>query len=89
MDIQEGMRKAYKEAGHNAYFGDGFRDGIKFAEVTGQWKEKLTAFMEALEVQHIEEGLAKNTVEDFRLLGLMMAQQIKDIIREKSDEKAR
>jgi hypothetical protein len=88
MDIQEGMLKAYKEAGYNAYFGDGFRAGVRFVEEEGQWKEKLTVFMEALEVQHIEEGLAKNTVRDFRFLGRLMTQQINKLL-EKSDEKAR
>lgn len=28
--IKEGMNKAYKEAGHNAYFGNGFYAGIEF-----------------------------------------------------------
>lgn len=30
-EIKEGLSKAYKEAGHNAYFGEGFRAGIEFA----------------------------------------------------------
>jgi len=29
--IQKGLDKAYKEAGHNAYFGNGFKAGIEFA----------------------------------------------------------
>jgi len=28
--IKEGLDKAYKEAGHNAYFGNGFEAGVKF-----------------------------------------------------------
>lgn len=30
-EIQEGLNKAYKEAGHNVYFGNGFNAGIEFA----------------------------------------------------------
>lgn len=29
--IKQGIDQAYKEAGHNAYFADGFRAGVKFA----------------------------------------------------------
>lgn len=29
--IKQGLDKAYKEAGHNAYFGNGFEAGVKFA----------------------------------------------------------
>lgn len=31
-EIKEGLDKAYKEAGHNAYFSNGFNAGIRFAE---------------------------------------------------------
>lgn len=30
-DINKGMDDAFKRAGHNAYFGNGFRAGVKFA----------------------------------------------------------
>ena len=30
-EIQKGLDKAYKQAGHNAYFGGGFEAGVKFA----------------------------------------------------------
>ena len=30
--IKQGMEKAYKQAGHNAYFSNGFEAGVKFAE---------------------------------------------------------
>jgi hypothetical protein len=30
--IQDELKKAYKEAGHNAYFSNGFLYGVKFAE---------------------------------------------------------
>ena len=30
--IKEGMDKAYKEAGHNAYFGNGFKAGVRFVQ---------------------------------------------------------
>lgn len=30
-EIKKGLDKAYKEAGHNAYFGNGFELGVKFA----------------------------------------------------------
>ena len=29
--IKQGLDKSYKEAGHNAYFGNGFKAGVKFA----------------------------------------------------------
>ena len=29
--IKKGLNAAYKKAGHNAYFGEGFRAGIEFA----------------------------------------------------------
>ncbi len=29
--IQKGLDEAYKEAGHNAYFGNGFKLGVAFA----------------------------------------------------------
>jgi hypothetical protein len=29
--IKQGLDKAYKQAGHNAYFGNGFEAGVKFA----------------------------------------------------------
>ena len=30
-EIKKGLKEAYKEAGHNAYFGDGFEAGVRFA----------------------------------------------------------
>lgn len=30
-EIMKGITEAYKQAGHNAYFGNGFRAGIEFA----------------------------------------------------------
>lgn len=30
--IKKGLNKAYKEAGQNAYFGNGFEAGVKFAQ---------------------------------------------------------
>ncbi|MHA2366834.1 MAG: hypothetical protein ACXAC7_22980, partial [Candidatus Hodarchaeales archaeon] len=30
--IKQGLDKAYKEAGHNAYFGNGFEAGVKYAQ---------------------------------------------------------
>jgi len=30
--IKQGLDKAYKEAGSNAYFGNGFEAGVKFAQ---------------------------------------------------------
>lgn len=30
--VQEGLDRAYQEAGHNAYFGEGFKAGVRFAE---------------------------------------------------------
>jgi hypothetical protein len=30
--IKQGLHKAYKEAGHNAYFGNGFEAGLKYAQ---------------------------------------------------------
>jgi len=32
--IEEGLNEAYKACGSNAYFGDGFKTGVKFAQ---QW----------------------------------------------------
>ena len=34
--IQKGLDRAYKEAGDNAYFGEGFRAGVKFANDNNQ-----------------------------------------------------
>ena len=31
-EVQQGLNKAYKELGHNAYFGNGFKAGVRFAE---------------------------------------------------------
>ena len=30
--IKQGLDKAYNEAGHNAYFGNGFEAGVKYAQ---------------------------------------------------------
>lgn len=30
-EIQNGLDEAYKKAGHNAYFGNGFKAGVEFA----------------------------------------------------------
>ena len=30
-EIKQGMNEAYQQAGHNAYFGNGFKAGIAFA----------------------------------------------------------
>lgn len=30
--IKQGLDEAYKEAGHNAYFGNGFEAGVKYAQ---------------------------------------------------------
>jgi hypothetical protein len=30
-EIEEGLDEAYKKAGHNAYFGNGFKAGVRFA----------------------------------------------------------
>jgi len=30
--IKKGLDKAYEEAGHNPYFGNGFQAGVKFAQ---------------------------------------------------------
>lgn len=37
--IKEGLEKAYKKAGHNAYFANGFEAGVKFVQ---DLVEKLT-----------------------------------------------
>ena len=42
-EIKKGLDKAYKEAGHNAFFGNGFEAGVKFAESYHQAKSKEEA----------------------------------------------
>ena len=45
-EIQKGLDKAYKEAGRNAYFGNGFVAGIEFAN--NHHKEASKELVEAL-----------------------------------------
>ncbi len=33
IEIEKGINEAYKKAGNNAYFGNGFRAGIEFAQI--------------------------------------------------------
>ena len=42
-EIIGGLNKAYLEAGHNAYFGNGFHSGVKFA--SDKIKEELIKHM--------------------------------------------
>ena len=39
--IEDAINKAYEEAGDNAYFGNGFRRGIKFAQADSNIDEKI------------------------------------------------
>jgi len=50
-----------------------------------QWKEKLVALLEGLEVQHIDR-LLKQDVNFFREFGCNMAIKIKNLIKWKYDE---
>jgi hypothetical protein len=43
------------------------------------WKEKLRAFCEGLEVENVDMLLERGEVGDFRFLGQVMAQRIKDV----------
>ncbi|HMA78919.1 MAG TPA: hypothetical protein VKP88_07385 [Candidatus Paceibacterota bacterium] len=43
------------------------------------WKEKLRAFCEGLEVENVDILLERGEVVDFRVLGQVMAQRIKDV----------
>jgi len=43
------------------------------------WKEKLRAFCEGLEVENVDMLLERGEVVDFRVLGQVMAQRIKDV----------
>lgn len=47
-EIKEARHKAYQEAGHNAYFGNGFEAGVKFA-------------LDALKKEHNSDRLRKST----------------------------
>ena len=55
-------------------FQAGYKEGVV-------WKEKLTAFMEGLEIQNIPEYLENANVEDFRNLGMLITQITKNIKR--------
>ncbi|HKK62553.1 MAG TPA: hypothetical protein VJ951_08330 [Bacteroidales bacterium] len=43
------------------------------------WKEKLRAFCEGLEVENVDMLLERGEVVDFRVLGQVMVQRIKDV----------
>lgn len=65
--INEGLGKAYKRAGHNAYFGNGFEAGVKF---TRELVENLTipcVIPSLLEIDFLimrkEKGLTLRDVE--------------------------
>lgn len=39
--MQEAINKAYKEAGHNAYFANGFEAGVKFAQNLLKYRQEI------------------------------------------------
>lgn len=45
--ISKGLDDAYKKAGHNAYFGNGFNAGVEFA--VGKFKETIITELEDFE----------------------------------------
>jgi hypothetical protein len=49
--IQEAVNKSYREAGHNAYFSNGFYAGMEFAieELESEKQELLEALQECLD----------------------------------------
>ena len=52
-EIQKGLDEAFKSAGDNAYFGNGFRRGVKFAQEKGE-QYPLLSVMPALPM--LEKG---------------------------------
>lgn len=45
----------------------------------GSWRRKLGVFMEGLEMQNINELLNKGQIDDYRKLGELMGERIKDL----------
>jgi len=55
-EIKQGMNEAYQQAGHNAYFGNGFKAGIAFA-VAKMEREKIGRL----------EGVSKLSFDDWMI----------------------
>lgn len=49
---EQAKDKAYKEAGHNAYFGNGFDSGVKFAIASQKvrWKDLMEKYEKRLKI---------------------------------------
>lgn len=55
--IEKGLNDAYKKAGHNAYFGNGFKAGVEFAERFIPIDEELPEVGEPVLCMRIEGGM--------------------------------
>lgn len=59
-EIADGMNAAYVKAGHNAYFGNGFTAGVKFALEKSKANEMLDELKETI----IDLKILRNQIED-------------------------
>jgi len=61
-DIEKAMNEAYKDLGHNAYFGNGFKAGVRFAIE----KSKAPEMLEMLKIL-VEQNDLGNQIGQFDL----------------------
>lgn len=80
--MKKACNEAYEKAGHNAFFGNGFRAGVKFVESTGFTKEELDHIEKEMNttIEYCSQMLVKGDDEKL-LYDLKMSQQVIEKVR--------